>query len=161
MAISCWKTLFILGENRGKTVFAFLWLSRVSCQPEITRGRKEIRQCDIKGGLALWKPEAWLLLGKNTGSDCTGAIRSLGLCLKFTITRSPVARSPVSKCLGCWREAFGKLGKCKDPSPRLSGIEYHHKSGQPRWPARSPPAPLLCGSKPVWIWIRASLITVH
>ena len=49
MAISCWITLFLLGENRGKTVFAFLWLSRVSCQPEITRGRKEIRRCDSKG----------------------------------------------------------------------------------------------------------------
>ena len=106
MAISCWITLFLLGENRGKTVFAFLWLSRVSCQPEITRGRKEIRRCDIKGGLAPWKPEAWLLLGKNTGSDCTGAIRSLGLCLKFTITRSPAAKMP-----GLLKRSFWEVGQ--------------------------------------------------
>ena len=100
------KNLISLGENKGKIVFAFLWLSRVTCQPEITRGRKEARQCDIKVGLAPWKPEAWLHLGKNTGSDCTGALRSSGLCLKFDITRSPAAKMP-----GLLKRSFWEVGQ--------------------------------------------------
>lgn len=125
MAVSCQKPLFLLGENKGKNSICISVVEqRVTCQPEITRGSKETRQCAIKVGLAPWKPDHGSTWGRTQAPLHWGAqvIRAL------LETPSPGLLLP--KRLGCWREAFGKLGKCKDPSPRLSGTEQHHKG----WP---------------------------
>lgn len=127
MAVSCQKTLFLLGENKGKIVFAFLWLNRESHANQRSHvvakkpGNVPSRWGWPLGSLTMAPP------GEEHRLHCTGALRSSGLCLK--------RHHQVSCCQNAWvveEKLLGSWASVKTLVPGSVGQSITIKGGQTR-----------------------------